>query len=146
MDADLQNDPKDLPQLVEAVRGGADLACGWRRDRCDPWVKRVSSRIANAARNRELGSSIRDVTCPLKAFRREVIRVYLPLDGIHRFLPNLAATAGFRVVEMPVSHRPRRHGRSKYGVRNRLFRGMRDLRAVKWMQARWMRYEVTRVR
>lgn len=146
MDADLQNDPADLPKLVEAVRGGADFACGWRRDRSDPWVKRVSSRVANAARNRKLGSSIHDVTCPLKAFRREVVSVYLPLNGIHRFLPNLAQTAGFRVVEIPVNHRPRRHGTSKYGVWNRLFRGMRDLRAVKWMQDRWIRYEAARVR
>ena len=146
MDADLQNDPADLPKLVEAVRGGADFACGWRRDRCDPWVKRVSSRIANSARNRRLGSSIHDVTCPLKAFRREVLRVFLPLNGVHRFLPNLAQTAGYRVVEIPVGHRPRRHGTSKHGVWNRLFRGMRDLRGMLWVQDRWMRYEATRVR
>lgn len=145
MDADLQNDPADLPKLVAAIRDGADFACGWRRDRRDPFVKRVSSRIANAARNRKLRSAIHDVTCPLKAFRREVLQVVLPFNGIHRFLPNLAQTAGFRVVEIPVNHRARRHGTSKYGVWNRLFRGMRDLRAVRWMQDRWVRYDATRV-
>jgi glycosyltransferase involved in cell wall biosynthesis len=145
MDADLQNDPADLPRLVEAVRGGADFACGWRRDRRDPFVKRVSSRIANAARNRRLGSTIHDVTCPLKAMRREVLSVFLPLNGIHRFLPDLARTAGYSVVEIPVGHRARKHGRSKYGVWNRLFRGMRDLRAVRWMKDRWITERATRV-
>lgn len=144
LDADLQNDPRDLPKLVQAVRDGADMACGWRRDRQDPWVKRASSRIANWWRNRKTASSIHDVTCPLKVFRRDVRDVFHPYNGLHRFLPTLAAMAGHRVVEIPVGHRPRRHGVSKYGVWNRVFRGMRDVRAVRWMQDRRMTYRVER--
>jgi glycosyltransferase involved in cell wall biosynthesis len=140
LDADLQNDPKDLPKLVQAIRDGADMACGWRRDRQDPWVKRASSRVANWWRNRKTGSTIHDVTCPLKVFRREVREVFFPFHGLHRFLPTLAEMAGHKVVEIPVNHRPRKHGSSKYGVWNRVFRGMRDLRAIRWMQDRHMTY------
>ena len=146
LDSDLQNDPRDLPRLIAEVRAGrADMACGWRRDRHDPWLKRVSSRIANAWRNRRTGASIHDVTCPLKAFRSEVREVFLPFDGMHRFLPTLAQMAGHRVVEIPVGHRPRVHGASKYGVWNRLFRGLSDLRAIRWMQRRRMTYRATEV-
>jgi dolichol-phosphate mannosyltransferase len=145
LDADLQNDPADLPRLVAAVEAGADMACGWRQDRQDPWVKRASSRIANGWRNRRTGSSIHDVTCPLKVFRREVRQVFYPFNGLHRFLPTLAEMSGHRVVEIPVRHRPRLHGRSKYGVWNRLWRGLRDLRAVRWMQARRMTYRAEHV-
>ncbi len=144
LDSDLQNDPSDLPKLVDEVRSGrADMACGWRRDRIDPFVKKVSSRIANAWRNSRTGESVHDITCPLKAFRREVRDVFLPFDGMHRFLPTLARMAGHRVVEIPVGHRARVHGSSKYGVWNRLFRGMKDLRAVRWMQERRMTYRAT---
>ena len=145
LDSDLQNDPADLPRLVAELRAGADMACGWRTERDDPWIKRVSSRIANGWRMSRTGSQIHDVTCPLKAFRREVVRVFHPFDGMHRFLPTLAETAGFRVVEIPVGHRPREHGVSKYGVWNRLFRGLSDLRAVKWMMKRTMTYSCARV-
>ncbi len=145
LDADLQNDPADLPKLLAAIREGADMACGWRRDRHDPWVKRVSSRIANGWRNRRTGSTIHDVTCPLKAFRREVREVFHPFNGLHRFLPTLAEMSGYRVVEIPVGHRRRQHGQSKYGVWNRLARGVADLRAVRWMQSRRMTYSATRV-
>jgi glycosyltransferase involved in cell wall biosynthesis len=145
LDADLQNDPADLPRLVEAVRGGADMACGWRANRKDPFVKRASSRVANWWRNRKTGSTIHDVTCPLKVMRRGVREVFYPFHGLHRFLPTLAEMAGHRVVEIPVNHRPRLHGSSKYGVWNRVFRGMRDLRAVRWMQDRRMTYRAERV-
>ncbi len=146
LDSDLQNDPADLPRLIEAVREGtADMACGWRRDRHDPWVKRMSSKIANGWRNWRTGTNIHDVTCPLKAFRREVVRVFHPFDGMHRFLPTLAEMSGFRVVEIPVGHRPRQHGASKYGVWNRLWRGLSDLRTVRWMMKRGMTYNCDRV-
>lgn len=145
LDADLQNDPGDLPMLVEAVEKGADMACGWRRERDDPFVKKASSRIANWWRNRRTGSTIHDVTCPLKVMRREVVAVFHPFDGMHRFLPTLAEMAGHRVVEIPVRHRPRRFGSSKYGIWNRLFRGMRDLKAVRWMQDRRMTYRASPV-
>ena len=142
LDADLQNDPADLPKLVEAVRAGADMACGWRRDRQDPWVKRASSKIANWWRSRKTASTIHDVTCPLKVFRRDVREVFYPFHGLHRFLPTLAEMAGHKVVEIPVNHRARKHGTSKYGVWNRVFRGMRDLRAIRWMQDRRMTYRI----
>jgi glycosyltransferase involved in cell wall biosynthesis len=145
LDADLQNDPQDIVRLVEAVRGGADMACGWRKVRQDPFVKRASSRIANAFRSARTGDGIHDVTCPLKVFRREVREVFHPFTGLHRFLPTLAQACGYRVVEVPVAHRARRFGKSKYGVWNRLFRGLSDLRAVKWMLARRMTYKASRV-
>jgi glycosyltransferase involved in cell wall biosynthesis len=145
LDADLQNDPADLPKLWAAIAAGADMACGWRRERQDPFVKRASSRIANAFRSGRTGDGIHDVTCPLKMFRREVVAVFHPFTGLHRFLPTLAQAYGFKVVEIPVGHRARRHGESKYGVMNRLFRGLADLRAVKWMLDRRMTYRATRV-
>ena len=145
LDADLQNDPADLPKLWAAIAAGADMACGWRQVRQDPFVKRASSKIANAFRSGRTGDGIHDVTCPLKMFRREVVSVFHPFTGLHRFLPTLAQAYGFKVVEIPVGHRARRHGESKYGVMNRLFRGLADLRAVKWMLARRMTYRATRV-
>ena len=145
LDADLQNDPADIPKLYAAVVGGVDMACGWRKVRQDPFVKRASSRIANAFRSGRTGDGIRDVTCPMKVFRREVVSVFHPFLGLHRFLPTLAQASGFKVVEIPVNHRARLHGESKYGVWNRLFRGLADLRAVKWMLDRRMTYVATRV-
>ena len=145
IDADLQNDPADLPRLVQAIRDGADLACGWRVDREDPWVKRASSVVANWWRNARTGSSIHDATCPLKVLKRDVRDVLYPFHGMHRFLPTLAEMAGYRVVEIRVGHRPRRHGVSKHGVWNRVFRGIRDVRAVRWMKDRRMTYRAERV-
>lgn len=145
LDADLQNDPADLPRLYAEIQGGADMVCGWRQVRQDPFVKRASSKIANAFRSGRTGDGIHDVTCPLKMFRRQVREVFYPFNGLHRFLPTLAQAAGFKVVEIPVNHRARKHGSSKYGVWNRLFRGLRDLRAVKWMLERRMTYKATRV-
>ncbi len=145
LDADLQNDPADLPKLWAAIEAGADMACGWRQVRQDPFVKRASSRIANAFRSGRTGDGIHDVTCPLKMFRREVVSIFYPFSGLHRFLPTLAQAAGFKVIEIPVSHRARRHGESKYGVWNRLFRGLADLKAVKWMLERRMTYKASRV-
>ncbi len=145
IDADLQMDPADLPKLHAAVRDGADMACGWRQVRRDPFVKRASSTIANAFRRGRTGDGIHDATCPLKVLRRGTASALLPFDGLHRFLPTLAVAAGLTVVEVPVSHRPRLHGRSKFGVWNRLFRGLSDLRAVTWMIDRRMTYQATRV-
>ncbi len=145
LDADLQNDPADIPKLIDALEQGADLVCGWRRDRQDPLIKRISSKIANGWRMWKTGDPIHDVTCPLKAFRREVRHEYFPFNGMHRFIPTLVALAGYKVVEIPVNHRARLHGESKYGVWNRLFRGLRDLRAMRWMQQQRMTYRATRV-
>jgi glycosyltransferase involved in cell wall biosynthesis len=145
LDADLQNDPADIPRLY-AMIGEVDMVCGWRRDRRDPWLKRVSSRIANGWRNRRTGESIHDITCPLKVLRASVVPHLPPYHGMHRFYPTLARMAGFRVAEVPVRHRPRGSGTSKYGVWNRLWKGLADLRAVRWMQRNRLDYRKERVR
>lgn len=141
MDSDLQNDPADIPRLVAAL-AEADMATGVRTRRDDPWLKRVSSRIANAVRNAMTRETVRDSACTLRALRRECAGALPPFDGMHRFLPTLVRLAGFRVVEIPVSHRPRRHGRSKFGVRNRAWRAFVDLLVVRWMQGSALRYAI----
>jgi dolichol-phosphate mannosyltransferase len=144
LDGDLQNDPLDIPTLVAAL-DGADAAVGWRRDRRDPWLKRVSSGIANGVRNRVSGDFVRDSACTLRAMRRECLQAIPPYTGMHRFVPTLLRTAGYHVVEIPVHHRPRRFGRSKYGVRNRVVRAFVDLLAVRWMLSRAFHYRVREV-
>jgi len=145
MDADLQNDPRDIPRLL-AELGAHDAACGWRVHRRDPWLKRVSSRIANAVRNRLTAEAIHDTGCTLKAYRRECLVGLKLYRGMHRFLPTLLRLEGFRVVEVPVNHRPRRGGRSKYSIGNRLWAGLADLFAVRWMIKRQLRYEIVEIR
>jgi glycosyltransferase involved in cell wall biosynthesis len=141
MDADLQNDPHDIPALLAALEG-YDAVCGWRVDRRDPWTKRAASRLANAVRQRFTADGVHDTGCTLKAFRRETL-VHLPLfRGMHRFLPALLRMEGFRVTEVPVHHRPRRAGRSKYGNWGRLWAGLADLWAVRWMARRRLAYEI----
>jgi len=141
MDADLQNDPADIPALLELMPHW-DVVCGVRRSRRDSLLRRLSSRIANGVRNRLTGESIRDVGCSLRAIRTERLRNLRLYDGMHRFLPTLLRWDGCRVTEVLVNHRPRRTGKSKYGLWNRLFRALRDLMAVRWMRSRWLRYEV----
>jgi glycosyltransferase involved in cell wall biosynthesis len=141
LDADLQNDPHDIPRLLAALPGH-DAVCGWRVDRRDPWAKRLGSRVANAVRRRVTGDGVHDTGCMLKAFRREAL-ARLPLyRGMHRFLPALLRAEGCRVIELPVGHRPRRAGRSKYGNWNRLWAGLIDLWAVRWMARRRLDYDV----
>ncbi len=143
MDADLQNDPRDVPRLLEALEG-RDAAVGFRRERHDSWIRRVSSVIANAVRNRISGDDIIDTGCSLKAFRRECLEGLKLYTGMHRFLPTLLRIDGYRVIQVPVNHRHRRAGRSKYGVWNRVFRSFEDLLAVRWMKKRRLGYEVIR--
>ena len=141
MDADMQNDPADIPRLLSEV-GPYDVVCGYRQKRRDSLLRRVSSRIANGVRNRLSHESIRDVGCSLKAFKAECLPGLKLYCGMHRFLPTLLRLDGWTVTEVPVSHRPRQMGKAKYGVWNRVFRSFRDLLAVRWMQRRWLRYEV----
>ncbi len=137
LDADLQNDPKDIPRML-AELSRADVVCGIRANRRDTWVRRASSRIANGVRNRLTHEHVTDVGCTLRVCRRELL-VGLPMfTGLHRFLPTLLKMQGGTVVEIPVNHRPRLHGVAKYGIGNRLWRALADLFAVRWMQKRWI--------
>jgi glycosyltransferase involved in cell wall biosynthesis len=138
LDADLQNDPADLPRLIAAL-AAADVASGIRAERHDSPLRRLSSRVANAARRAAIGDTITDIGCSLKAYRREALALLPPFAGMHRFLPALCQLRGARVVEIPVRHRPRRHGTSKYGVGNRLGRGLYDLIGVRWLRSRLLR-------
>jgi glycosyltransferase involved in cell wall biosynthesis len=140
LDADLQNDPADIPRLLAGLEG-ADVVNGVRENRRDGFVRRLSSRIGNGFRNRMTHESVTDVGCSLRAMRTRYLRGVKMYRGMHRFLPTLLRLEGARVVEVPVNHRPRRHGRSKYGIANRLFVGLADVFAVRWMQSRQLRYE-----
>lgn len=141
LDADLQNDPGDIRALLLAL-GEADAAVGYRTTRKDTWLRRVSSRVATAVGNRILEDDIIDPGCSLKLFRRECLEQIKLYRGLHRFLPTLLRMEGYRVIQVPVGHRPRRRGRSKYGVWNRVFRAFADLLVVRWMKKRRLDYEV----
>lgn len=131
LDGDLQNDPADLPRLLAAL-AEVDFVSGWRANRRDPWLRRVSSRVARAARRAVLGTDFADTGCALRVFKRSALEGVLPFHGWHRFLPILVQGAGARTCEVPVNHRPRGAGASKYGMWNRLGRGLYDLIGVRW--------------
>ncbi len=131
LDGDLQNDPADLPRMLAQIHA-CDLVCGVRSKRQDNWLRRVSSRIARLARRAALGIDFQDTGCALRVFKRPVLEWVPAVNGFHRFLPIFVHAAGAKVVEMPVAHRPRAAGRSKYGVWNRLGRGIWDLVGLKW--------------
>jgi dolichol-phosphate mannosyltransferase len=138
LDADLQNDPADLPVLLDAA-GEHDAVVGFRAKRNDTWVRRMSSRIANGVRDRVTGDHVTDTGCSLKVFRREAIQAVPFFEGMHRFLPTLLRWHGFSVIERGVSHHPRAAGTSKYGIGNRLLPALLDLLAVRWMRSRIIR-------
>lgn len=143
LDADLQNDPADIPALLaELEQSGAAAVAGYRVGRQDTGWKRLQSRIANGVRNRLNRETIRDTGCSLKAFRADALRDLPLFNGMHRFLPTLVRMHGGRVTEVPVRHRPRRFGTTKYGMWNRVFRAFADALAVRWMQHRALRYRV----
>ena len=143
LDADLQNDPADVPALLaELERSRAAAVVGYRMNRHDSAWKRLQSRVANGVRNRLNRETIRDTGCSLKAFRADAVRALPLFDGMHRFLPTLIRMGGGTVVEVPVRHRPRRFGRTKYGMWNRVFRSLADALAVRWMQRRALRYRI----
>ena len=144
LDADLQNDPADLPRLLAALER-ADCACGSRveaRARGDGFVRVASSRIANGIRNKLSGETISDAGCCYRAFKRECIAEVKFFNGGHRFLPTLIKMEGFSVIEVPISHHPRTAGQAHYGVWNRLFKSFYDLLAVRWMKKRLLRFKV----
>jgi dolichol-phosphate mannosyltransferase len=137
LDGDGQNHPADLIAMLKRLRvGDVDVVNGIRAKRRDTWVRRACSRLANGFRNGLTGEQVTDVGCAIRVFRRECAD-YLPVfKGLHRFLPTLFRLHGFRITEMPVSHRPRETGRTKYGINNRLWVGIVDTLAVCWMQRR----------
>lgn len=137
LDGDLQSDPGDLPRLIEMLdSGAADMVNGVRATRHDGVLRRVSSRIANAFRNAVSGRTATDVGCSVRAFRRECVRNVPLFRGTHRFLPTLVAMRGWRITEVPVSHRRRVHGETSYGVHNRLWVGIVDTFGVRWLASR----------
>jgi len=136
LDGDLQNDPAELPRLL-ALLSEVDFVGGDRTaNRRDSWLRRVSSVVARAARRTALGCDFRDTGCALRVFRRAALAGLPGFNGLHRFLPILVAGGGFRTKEVPVNHRPRVAGVSKYGIWNRVWRGIYDLVGVAWFQRR----------
>jgi dolichol-phosphate mannosyltransferase len=146
MDGDLQNDPRDLPRILELLEAGAwQGVTGIRERRRDSAIRRLSSRIGNAVRNLVTGDRVADAACGIKGFRRELFLAVPRFDGMHRFMATLARQAGGRVCEVPVRHRPRHAGRAKYGIGNRALRGLRDCFAVRWLRDRRLRREVAEI-
>ena len=142
IDGDLQNDPTDIPRLLAEISRGADLVCGYRARRKDTLLKRITSRVANFVRSRFTRDGVRDTGCTLKAMRRDCIGALVPFKGMHRFIPALVKGAGYRLVEIPVNHRPRRFGQSKYGLGNRALRATVDMFGVRWLLSRRLNYQV----
>lgn len=141
MDGDLQNDPRAIGPMLKQLEG-VDAVVGWRQNRADRWSKRLSSRVANAIRNRVTGDVVNDSACSLRVIRRECLAGLPPFRGMHRFMPTLLRMNGHRVAEMVVGHRSRRFGRSKFGIRNRALVAFEDLLAVRWMLTHRLRYSV----
>ncbi len=142
IDGDLQNDPTDIPRLLAEIDRGADLVCGYRARRKDTLLKRLTSRIANFVRSRFTKDYVRDTGCTLKAMRRDCVSALLPFKGMHRFIPALVKGAGYQLVEIPVNHRPRRFGQSKYGLGNRALRATIDMFGVRWLLSRRFNYKI----
>lgn len=138
LDGDGQNDPDSIPALLEKlIDDNADMVNGWREKRNDNLIRRMSSKIANSYRNTLTGESIRDVGCALRAFKRECVESIPVFKGMHRFFPTLVRLSGHtKILEIPVRHRPRERGKTKYGINNRLWVGIADTFAVCWMRHR----------
>ena len=144
LDADLQNDPRDLPKFLDALKN-YDCVCGTRvatRGEGDTVVKVISSRIANWVRNKLSGENISDAGCCYRAFKRECVKDLKFFKGMHRFMPTLIRMEGFTVTEIPISSNPRFAGQSHYGVWDRLFASFYDLLAVRWMKKRMFKFKV----
>ncbi|MBK5258871.1 MAG: glycosyltransferase family 2 protein [Thermoanaerobaculia bacterium] len=143
LDADLQNDPADIPAMMRKLEETAsDMVIGVRVNRRDTFARKIQSRIGNGVRNWLTKDNITDTGCSLKLVKREAIDHVRLFTGMHRFLPTLVRMEGYKVIEMPVNHRPRQFGVSKYGAMNRAFRGLADCLAVRWMRERNLHYKV----
>jgi dolichol-phosphate mannosyltransferase len=143
IDGDLQNDPADIPRLLAEIERGPDLVCGYRARRKDTLIKRLTSWVANSVRSRFTKDGVRDTGCTLKAMRRECVRTLVPFKGMHRFIPALVKGAGYRLVEIPVNHRARKFGQSKYGLGNRALRATIDMFGVRWLLSRQLKYRLS---
>lgn len=141
MDSDLQTDPNDL-YLLLGYLDNYDMVNGRRETREDGFMRKLSSVIGNTVRNFITNDDIKDTGCPLKLFKKKVVESFYLFEGMHRFLPTLAKINGFKVVEVPVRHYDREFGVSKYGVFNRLFKGLKDAFAVRWMKTRKLKYVI----
>jgi dolichol-phosphate mannosyltransferase len=144
IDADLQNDPEEIPRLLPML-DGFDMITGWRRDRQDTKFRKVQTRIANRIRNWISDETIQDSASSLKLYKRHCLEGIQLFTGAHRFFPTLVKMRGYTVREEPVKHSPRHAGTAKYGFRNRALRAFVDLLAVRWMKKRYIRYEAKEV-
>ncbi len=144
MDADLQNNPDDIFKLLKYYPSN-DVISGKRVNRKDTLTKKISSRIANYIRNKITNEHIVDTGCSLKLFKAEYIKRLKLFDGLHRFLPTLCKMEGAKVIEVPVSHRPRKYGKTHYGILNRAFKALIDAFAVRWMKKKFLNYKVEKV-
>ena len=147
IDADLQNDPEELPRLLPILETqGYDMVNGWRKDRQDTAFRKWQSRQANRIRNWISEETINDSACSLKLYKRHCLQDIKLYTGMHRFMPTLVKMRGYTVLEIPVKHSPRFAGTAKYGFGNRALRAFIDLLAVKWMKRRYLRYDVSEVK
>ena len=144
IDSDLQNDPSDIPLLLAEVEKGADLVCGFRAKRKDTRFKQLQSKIANTIRSRFTKDGVRDTGCTLKAMRRACREALVPFYGMHRFIPALIKGAGYQIVEVPVQHRARKYGSSKYSFGNRAWRATIDMFGVRWLLSRQIQIRMKR--
>lgn len=143
MDGDMQNDPRDLPAMVARVLAGeCDAVVGVRRKRQDTWTRRMSSKIGNGVRNWLTGDRVTDAACGIKAIKREYWLRAPKFVGMHRFMATLVRYAGGKVVEVDVNHRPRAAGTAKYGIGNRIWKGLRDCFAMRWLRTRILMHKV----
>lgn len=141
LDGDLQNDPCDFPKMLELLKQ-FDCVCGYRAKRNDSWVRKLSSKIGNGARQAILHDGIRDAGCGSKGFRRHCIQYFVPFNGAHRYFAVIMRAAGMTIGECEVTHHQRIHGQSKYGINNRLWRGIYDLFGVRWLKKRYVTFQV----
>ena len=146
IDGDLQNDANDIPRLLAEIDKGADLVCGYRVKRKDSWFKRLQSRIANGVRSRFTKDGVRDTGCTLKAMKRDCLEALIPFHGMHRFIPALIKGFGYKITEIPVNHRARHRGFSKYSFGNRALHATVDMFGVRWLLGRQIKIRIKRHR
>lgn len=141
LDGDRQNDPADIPAMLKAM-GNGDMVCGHRQKRRDTWVKKITSKLANFVRRRVCEDGVQDTGCSLKVYRTSSLRKIKMYQGMHRFLPALFKIEGFNIIELPVNHRERTKGKTKYNFFNRSFNTIADMLAVRWMKKRHLNYQI----